>query len=431
MWNGSPLSWAGEVSMAPGKLNKHVVSNGIFMLGLNYEFSLQHQLYFEGAFKNFNKIKEDTLTGEMTPISNNGWGFREFFYKFQGKTTVLTVGLQSSTLGDLFLIDERVLGASLNRDFGKLSINARLGTVQKDFARMGDFCGTRKLLYMVKGSKAGDRLGETNLFGTVVSWNFNRQIASSNVNEFGGEDMSDDEFDEDLSDTGSTGNEFRGEALSGDDTNDNELGDDEFADDEFSDTEFSEFAPGKSFVDNAGLVLYSEFGPLYPSTKYFAGGIVQFLLPWGFNLGGEIIGQFDYQNNALMYFVELQRNFNWQSLGNTSVELGLITYTAIDANAIPNPSFSNMYIGEILRLDARDAPVFYVSFKHHFSYKVLRYFKIAYIKQISRHKFNEIDFELRIKLFNHLQIAPMFSCMDSAPLNEKITMLRAEFRLTF
>jgi len=192
------------------------------MLGLNYEFSLQHQLYFEGAFKNFNKIKEDSLTGELTPISNNGWGFREFFYKFQGENTSITAGLQSSTLGDLFLIDERVLGFSYNQDIGKLTLNARLGTVQKDFARMGDFCGTRKLLYMVKGSKAGDRLGETNLFGAVASWNFNRRTSSENENEFGSEVLDDDDFGDDdlMSEDDSTGTEFKGEALSGDNSQD-------------------------------------------------------------------------------------------------------------------------------------------------------------------------------------------------------------------
>jgi len=408
VWKDAPLSWAAEISMAPGKLNEHIVSNGIWMLGLNYEFNLQHQLYFEGAFKNYSKIKTDSTSGKMLPISNNGFGFREFFYKYQGETAVLTAGLQTSTLGDLFLMDERMLGISYNQDLGKLSIKTRLGTVDKNFARMGDFCGTRKLLYMVKGSKAGDRLGKTNLFGTVVVWNFNRQISNSNSD-------------------GMTEDEFTSEALSGDSADD----DDFSSDDEFSDDEFSEFSQEKSLINNAGLVFYSEFGSLYPATKYYTGGLIQFNFPWDINLNAEIVGQYDNKNNAIMYFLELQRNFSWQSIGNTSAELGLITYTAIDDGAIPNPSFSNMYMGEILRLDARDAPIVYFSLKQHFPYKVLHYFKLAYIKQIYGHQFNEFDFELRFKLFHHLQVSPMFSLMNSLPLDKKITMLRAEFRLTF
>ena len=86
-------------------------------------------------------------------------------------------------LGNYFLVDERVLGISVDQQFGAFTFHPRVGTVIDDFARMGRFCGNRHLYNLITTDyteKIGEKGGETNLVGMVVNWNpsFEKEVES-------------------------------------------------------------------------------------------------------------------------------------------------------------------------------------------------------------------------------------------------------------
>ncbi|MFC2131118.1 hypothetical protein ACFLSQ_06755 [Bacteroidota bacterium] len=384
LYEKAPVSWAGEITMASGLLDGHRVTNSLLIFGIDFDFGSGHQMYLEGGYKNYmNILKDKSQSDKLKSISNNGLGFREVFYRYFSPDLQVTAGLQTMTLGDFFLLDERVLGFKYKQDVSSFSINVSLGTVQKDFARMGDFCGTRKMFYMVKGTKSGDNLGETNFFGTVISWDLSKKVDN--------EKSENDEFE--------------------------------------SFDEFSEFEESEPFFDQIGIVFYNEFGSLFKSPKYYYGAGLKVNFPGGIDLEAEVLGQYDYGNRAAIIFLESHKNITWTSMGNTAFEAGIIGKIKIDEDAVATPSFSNLYIGEVYRLDTRDIPIVYASVKHMFPWSSKFFVKAKFIRQIKGKNLTEIDLEASFRLFKHLKLTPMLSKIISNPLNEDMLMVRLEARL--
>ena len=79
-----------------------------------------------------------------------------------------TLGLQSSTFDDHYLLNERIAGANLKLDLGKWKLNAYGGSVTKDFARNGIFCTTGFIYDLSTGQESallGNSLGDKNMAG--------------------------------------------------------------------------------------------------------------------------------------------------------------------------------------------------------------------------------------------------------------------------
>ena len=393
-----PLLWAVEGTLSPGIMGDFntdpaMLTGGMLLGALDFTFLKKNNFYFEGGFKMWkNSALENTGQQDIQGQNSRNIGMRQVFYNFNGKTTTIKLGLHEMKLGDYLLIDERVLGMSFDQEINAFSFNFRTGTVMQNFARMGQFCGNRHLYNIIDltnpniyTENIGKKPLETNLAGLTVNWN----PAYSKKTE-----TSEDEF-----------SEF----------------------DEFSDTEDSK----EPFVSNVGLVLYAEFGKIIPTPKLYVGSIVDFNLPLKIQLKTGSVFQNMPDNNALVYIAKLNRSFMWNSGGITQIGGAYIGKYNIDNDALFQPLFSNLFIGEIMRLDAVDFPLWQASVKHNFTGKVKFHIGFKAVGQIYDNQTFEMDLEAGLKLFNHVKITTIFSRVQTMALPEDIYMGRLELRVAF
>lgn len=389
-----PLLWAVEGTMAPGIMTSPTtgedpakLSGGMLIGALDYTVK-KHTFYIEGGYKHW---ENSELTDDVTESSRH-LGMRQTFYGFKGDKTDIKLGLHETKLGNYFLIDERILGASLDQEMGAFTLNARAGTVMEMFARMGRFCGNRHLYNLITDNfteNIGENGGETNLAGFVINWNPNYEKPKETNNE--------DEFSE--------FNEFN-------------------SSDDFGDKK-------NKLVSNVGLIVYDEFGKEIPDNKLYLGSIIDFNLPAKFGFQTEAVYQDMNSHNTLAYIAALNRNVTWKSGSHTKMEVAYIGKHDIDEEAIFQPLFSNMFLGEIMRLDATDFPLWKASINHNFQGKLKFNIGLKGVGQIEENKTSEIDLEFGMKLFNHVKITPIFSWVNSQALEEDIYMGRLELRVAF
>jgi len=389
-----PLLWAVEGTMAPGIMTSPITGedpamlNGGMLIGALDFTTKKHTFYVEGGYKNW---KNSELTQPVTEFSKH-LGMRQAFYGYNGDKTNIKLGLHETKLGNYFLIDERILGASLDQEIGAFTLNARAGTVMDMFARMGRFCGNRHLYNLITNDfteNIGEKGGETNLAGFVINWNpnYKKPIETNNVDEFS-------EFDE------------------------------------FSNSD--DFGDKKSkLVANVGLIVYDEFGKIIPDNKLYLGSIIDFNLPAKFGFQTGAVYQNMNLNNTFVYIAALNRNVTWKSGSLTKMEVAYIGKYNIDNDAVFQPLFSNMFLGEIMRLDATDFPLWKASINHNFPGKLKFNIGLKGVGQIEANKTSEIDLEFGMKLFNHAKITTIFSWVGSQALQEDIYMGRLELRIAF
>ncbi len=385
-----PLLWAVEGTMAPGYMGDFdadpaILSGGMVIGALDLTIYKKHNFYAEGGFKKWN----NSALSQDIPSKSRPVGMRQAFYSFNTEKTQIKLGLHETKLGNFFLIDERVMGVSLDHEMGAFTLNARGGGVLQNFARMGQFCAN-KHLYNIIGNNytesIGKEFGETNFAGFALNWNpaYKEEAEGDEFSEFS-------EFEE------------------------------------FSETEDKK----NQIISNVAIIFYDEFGTIIPDNKLYVGSLVDFSLPLKFTFQAGGVYQNMLNNNAVVYTASLKRAVNWKKRGMTQLATSYIGKYNIDDNAIFQPLFSNLFVGEIMRLDAPDFPLWQVKVKHHFPGKVKFHVGLKAMGQIENNKTSEIDLELGMKLFKHAKITTIFSRVESKALQEDIYMGRIELRLAF
>lgn len=416
-YSGSPLSWAADATFSAGKMNNLVLdriyNNQMLFLGLDFSTGA-HQLYLEGGLKYWYKSDDDPGpstgtgigTGDSTGTGNSLWGdypkpekrnfgMRELYYGFYHNATKLRVGLQSMRLGNSMLLDERVLGASINQTFGAFDFNIKLGTVSTDFARRGDFCGTRHVYRLLRGSRfnlVSSDPWKTNFVGGLVSWNpAYEKPAADNSEET-----------------------------------------DSFEDDEFSSDEFSDFGDEKrSLLKNISLVFFEEFGSGFHDYKYYFGGLVVLSLPAAIEFGTEVINQYITNEKALGYRIQLSRDWTWNSGALSNLALTYLGKHSIDEGSRFYSAFSNLFSGEVMRLDVQDLPFWTIAARHEFSVKFKPAVKLLYLKQTELNHLQEWDVQLSAHVFKGLNLYGIYSRMQSDLLEGTTDMARLEVKWAF
>jgi hypothetical protein len=100
--------------------------------------------------------------------------------------------------------------------------------------------------------------------------------------------------------------------------------------------------------------------------------------------------------------------------------------------AIYQPLFSNLFLGEVMRLDVADFPLWTSSIRYRFPGKLKLNFGFKATGQIQDNKTNEQNIESSITtLKNHLKLTLIGSRVDSKFFPEEFYMLRIEARLAF
>ena len=389
-----PLLWAVEGTMAPGMMTSTAEGtdpaklNGGMLLGaLDYTFN-NHSFYVEGGYKNW---QNSELAQPITELSRD-IGMRQAFYNFKGENTDIKFGLHETKLGNYFLIDERMIGVSVDKKMGAFTLYTRVGTVIDNFARMGRFCGNRHLYSLIQDDfteNIGEKVAETNLAGFALNWNpnYTKPSESEGEDEFG-------EFDE-----FSSSSEFGGEK--------------------------------QNLISNVGLVVYNEFGKIIPDHKLYVGSLVDFNLPAKFMIQAGAVYQNMNLNNTLVYIATLKRSITWNSGSYSNFGAGYIGKYNVDDNAIFQPLFSNMFLGEVMRLDATDFPLWKASISHNLPGKLKFHVGVKAVGQIEANETSEIDLEIGLKPVNHVKMTAILSRIETLALPDDIMMVRMELRVAF
>ena len=394
-----PILWALEGTMAPGIMTSPFANidntklNGGMLLGaLDFTFRKKHNFYVEGGFKNW---KNSALVNDSSKSRN--LGVRQFFYSVTYNTLKVKIGLHETKLGNFYLVDERILGASVDKEIGAFTINFRGGTVLKNFARMGQFCSNRHLYGVLNSDyteNIGKKPGETNLAGIVINWNPNFKKEDKNS-------KTEDEF--------SNNDDFN----------------------EFSDVQESS-SKQKFKISNIAFILHNEFGAIIPDNKIYTGSLIDIELPYKFSFQTGGIYQNMKNNNTIVYIAALGKNHGWNNGSNTTINGAFIGKANIDANARFQPLFSNLFLGEIMRLDANDFPLWQSEIKHNFPGKLKFHIALKAVGQIKDSKTNEQDIELGIKTFkNHLKLTAIFSRVETLTFPDDLYIARMEMKIAF
>jgi hypothetical protein len=381
--------WSGELTGGAGYITNNSIANAMGLIGLDWS-SKKSSFYIEGGFKYWNRKNFDT----SSDYSNRHFGLRELYYQYKSQQSNLTLGIQSARLDDDFLLNERIVGANIRINSGKWSLNALGGSVTKDFARNGTFCNVGYLYDILQGrSRAliGNSFGQTNLASFSVKYQPSKAISKTK------------------------------KASSGD----------EFTTDEFSNglNSSPESKHGSFKLESVGAITYHEFGNWITQQFVTTGLFAQ--TEWGKNWGfkPEILFQSATGNKALIYNFQLEKTIE-AAKTKTTFTLRYIGKTNIDSNAKILNSFSNIFAGDVIRLDAVDGSFLQAGVKCSFPESKI-HLKAQFASKVSGSEMRETDFEVGKKFGKRLQINALSGLVNSYLLTDKALMGRIEFRYYF
>lgn len=385
----SNLYWSSELVGSTGYLTNNVLGNAMGLVGLDWT-SKNSSIYFEGGFKYWNRYNLDT----STDYSNRHFGIRELYYQYKADKGALTLGVQSARLDDDFLLNERIAGANFRVNSGKWSFNALAGSVTKDFARNGYFCNVGYLYDILPGRERaliGNSFGQTNLASVSIKYQPSKSVAQPAASQSA----------------------------------------DEFSTDEFSDglSGNTTAQTGKLKLESIGAIAYHEFGD-WISQKFVTAGVFA-KAEWGkgWYFKPEILFQSATDNRALIYNFNLERNIEGDK-NRATLNLRFVGKSNIDTNAKILNSFSNIFAGDVIRLDAIDGAFMQAGIKYSFP-KPKIHFKAQLASQFSGNNMEEFNFEVGKKFGKHLQVNALSGLVKSSSLTNNACLGRIEFRYYF
>lgn len=370
----SKLYWASEVTLGAGYLTNNAIFNSMGFLGLDYSFK-KSVLFTEIGYKYWDRVDLDSKIN----FSNGHFGIRELFYQYKGSSSRVTVGIQSATYDDYFLLNERMLGVNYKYNKNAWAVNFNGGTVLKGFSRNGLFCSVGYLYDIVQGRNLaliGSNPGETNFSGLSVKYS----PSKAKTNEF--------------------------------------------------ESEFSGNGEKKRFqIEEIGLVLYSEFGSLIDNVVYIPGVFIKVDMPANLTFKPEVLYQISDQNNALIYSLALESNFATRKnkFSFNARYLGL--YEADESAKLLN-SYSNLFMGDVLRLDSRDAlPLLQIGARVSFP-SIKTHFKLQYSAAMGSLPLSEINFEYGKRFAKFLQIVAVTGLVNNSQTGQELFFGRVECRIS-
>lgn len=383
LYSGSNISWGAELVGSAGYLTNSEIANGMAFMGAGYTLG-NHQFYAEGGSKfwyNQNLDLDYTFTKGM-------FGLRELSYNYSSPTFDLKIGLHQMNVSDYFLVNERGWGASVGKTLGNFSLNATAATVTKDFARNGIFC-TNSYLYDIVSSRnypLGNNWGDTNF----ASFSFTKKKSSKKT----------------ISQTDRDG--------------------------------FEEFEPVETNNTNKGVelkswggIVYAEFGSYYLQPQLYGGLMTEIALGKLASIKAEGIYQQVGGNRAAILYLQAENDHEWKSGNLTTLQLLFFGKYNLDEGAIAMPRFSNLFLGEVFRMDAIDLPLVNLSAKHQFTNQQLS-LKLQYSQQLQGTDMKELDLSAGKFFFDkHLRLTAITGLMKSDELENWAKLARMEMRFFF
>lgn len=379
----SKLYWASEVTLGAGYLTNNAIFNSMGFLGLDYSFK-NSVLFSEIGYKYWDRVDLDSKNN----FNNGHFGIRELFYQYKGSSSRVTAGIQSATFDDYFLLNERMLGVNYKFNKNAWALNFNGGTVIKGFSRNGLFCSVGYLYDIVQGRNLpliGSNPGETNFTGLSVKYSPSK--AKTNK----------------------------------------EKKSDEFSSNEFE-SQFSGSGKKSQFkIEEIGLVLYSEFGSLINNVVYIPGIFLKVEMPANISFKPELLYQVSDKNNSLIYSVALESNIATQK-NRFSVSARYIGVYEIDESAKILNSYSNLFMGDVLRLDSRDAlPLLQIGARVSFP-SIKTHIKLHYSTALGT--LSEFNIEYGKRFANFLQVVAIGGLVNDTQKGQEFFLGRIECRVS-
>jgi hypothetical protein len=409
--DNSRLSWGTELTVAPGILRDRFIFNTLGIAGLDYTSNnRKHNIYFEGAAKYwYNSVTGPGLDGSGEDYSafskpdKKYFGFRELYYRYNDFLMIKT-GIQSLKSPDFFLIDERMLGISAQKQSGALRFDLQSGTVYSGIARMSDVCGVRHLYNLAKGGKisfTGNDPFDSNFALASVTWfpgQKSRAAADINENE---EFSVTDEFEisEEFSQSGESG-------ISG------KKGE-------------------RPEIEKTGILFYEEFGSRFHDYKYHGAAFIHFHLLPGTDMKLELLYQHARNTRAWISYAAVEKEFQWKNGGITELEGKWYHLIRQDEKVLYFPAYTNLFLGEMMRLDAMHLPLLSLSAGHKFPGSNKLQVDLNFVRQLKDQKTSEVDLITGIKVHRNARLSAIFGYVSSGYLIKDNYLARLELRIAF
>ncbi|MFB6319651.1 hypothetical protein [Saccharicrinis sp. FJH54] len=412
-WEDGPVSWAMEGEAGGGLLGDRQLLNGMGLGAL--ELYLNHiSIYAEGGVKYWN-TNENGVYFENTRL-----GMRELYLNPSLGNHSVKVGLQSLQLQDMFVFNERTMAASYRYKNNGFLLEAAAGTVSEQFARNGSFC-TKCFQYDIIMNRTRPYLAsqpfEEKFSAVTVSFKpaqYKKKAERKSENresndEFGSfEEVGKDEF--------SNTDEFSTDELSG--------GGDEFG-------SFNA-RPTKKFplkLESAGVIIYSEFGQYNAGTGFWSGAFGSLTLPLNLTFKTEALFQYLGSNQGTFLINSLEGNYS-SKLGFTDFYAVYYHFFKGTQNATPALSYTNLFLGEVLRLESVEMPLLSVYAKHRFKGKGLS-IKVQYATNTVAERLYEEDIQITKTLGKHFHLSCTAGYITQRLPQNRTWLGRAELRFTF
>lgn len=400
MWDDGPLSWSAEIEAGGGALGDRAIMNAMTFGAL--ELYLDNiEVYLEGGVKHWSLWENDSH------LNNTMKGIREAYIGLTPFNSSLRVGVQSLQLNDQFIFNERMLGASFLHQSNGLSIQVAAGTVSNRIARNGVFCSKCYLYDIVQDRPqviiAPDFM-EAFFATTVISLNPSTYKKSKSTKPSNDEFQSFDEFNSA----------------------------DEFAtNDEFSPNTFSSQSSKEPLftIDDYGVIIYSELGPYYDNYGLWAGAFTNLQLPLKIDYKLEVLFQEKQDNRGVFIINTLDKSFS-SSLGFTDLSASFYYFETIDDQALAMLSYSNLFLGEVLRFDAIEMPLLSIYAKHRFKGKGMS-LKLQYASNIGQDRMSELDLQFNKNLNKHFHLIATAGLLSGDAVQDYPYLARLELRYTF
>jgi hypothetical protein len=390
LWSDSPIRWATEIETGGGVLGERALFNGMWFGALEYDFGVMN-LYAEGGVKYWSLWENDIQLSKFRP------GMRELYVEPAFKNLDVRIGLQSLQFDDAFIFNERAMAVSFDKKIQGFTFEGALGTVSKQFARNGTFC-SKCFQYDIVMDKPQSFLG---------SKPFDEKFAAMVV-------------------TFRPGDYKKRKGIT---TQPNASGDEFEEFDAFEPVVEAEEKKSRISVDAAGLVLYSEFGQHYANPLFVAGFYESINLPLNLKFKGEYLFQHFGSTQGIVAVNSIDGSYK-SKFGFTDINGSYYYFYKLSDQAAPMLSYTNLFLGEVLRLDVVEMPLASFYIKHRFKNKGMS-LKLQYATEIKRDAMREIDLQWNKNIGHLLHVIVTGGWMHGGAVSDNTLLGRVELRVTF
>jgi hypothetical protein len=182
-------------------------------------------------------------------------------------------------------------------------------------------------------------------------------------------------------------------------------------------------------LNKIGLAIYDEFGSRIDTNVFMTGLYATLTLPFDIELTPEVLYHNSLSNDAILYSLGLRKMFILENAQRFELQARVLESTELEKGAMIKNSFSNLFLGDVIRLEAKDLPLYQASLRYSIPKHSL-HFKIQYTSEFDPNGMSEIDFSIGKRVLKQVQLSAIGGYIKSPTLEYKDAFLaRIEARI--